>query len=184
MQTKDAIRKNVINALERMAPADEAAESQQLIDGLVGSSIWQDAKSIGLTMSAAVELDTRPLIAQALAAGKQVSVPKTLPHRQMTFITLGAGVSFEKSAFGIQEPVGGQSIDPNQMDLIVVPGVAFADDGSRIGFGAGYYDRYLAVFKGETVSLALSPQRFRKRTWTADSFDIKIKQIISLKEAD
>ncbi|HAT54494.1 MAG TPA: 5-formyltetrahydrofolate cyclo-ligase [Lactobacillus sp.] len=184
MTTKEVIRTQVISALTHMNATQKSTESQQLVDGLVGSQMWQQAAIIGLTMSTAIELDTRPLIAQALAAGKQVAVPRTLPHRQMGFVTLGPGVSFETTSFGIQEPVGGTVIDADAMALLVVPGVAFADDGSRIGFGAGYYDRYLANYHGETVSLALSPQRFKKVSWTPDSFDIKIKQIISLKEAD
>lgn len=183
MQTKQAIRKEVLQNLQALSKTDKREQSQYLIDALVASSWWQEAKTIGLTMSADVELDTKPLIAQALAAGKTVTVPRTLPHRQMAFVALGAGVSFETTKFGLAEPVGGTIIPANEHDLIVVPGVAFADNGARVGFGAGYYDRYLSEFAGTTVSLALRPQRFKQPGWTVDSFDVKIQHIISLQEA-
>ncbi|GKT02551.1 5-formyltetrahydrofolate cyclo-ligase [Furfurilactobacillus entadae] len=182
MQTKQVVRQQTLAALERLSATDKVAQSQQLIAGLIGRPEWQKATTIGLTMSTAIELDTRPLIAQALAAGKTVTVPRTLAHRQMEFVALGPGVTFETTKFGLEEPVGGTVIAPNKHDLIVVPGVAFADDGSRVGFGAGYYDRYLAQYAGPTTSLVLPAQRHHVATWAVERFDVKIQQLISLQE--
>ncbi|GEK28322.1 5-formyltetrahydrofolate cyclo-ligase [Furfurilactobacillus siliginis] len=182
MQTKSNIRKQVLQGLQNLPKTEKQDQSQYLIDALVASSWWQKARTIGLTMSTEIELDTKPLIAQALAAGKTVTVPRTLPQRQMAFVALGAGVSFETTKFGVAEPVGGTVIPASKHDLIIVPGVAFADNGARVGFGAGYYDRYLNDYAGTTVSLALRPQRFSEPDWVVDTFDVKIQHIISLQE--
>lgn len=182
MPTKAAVRKAVIQRLTALSPADKDNQAQQLIGALVSHPWWQAARTIGLTMSTSIELDTRPLIAQALAAGKTVTVPKTLPKRQMAFVALGPGVTFEPSAFGVAEPIGGQEIAAADHDLIIVPGLGFADDGSRLGFGAGYYDRYLAHYAGHTISLALAAQRFHQVAWPQAPFDIKIEEIISIQE--
>ncbi|MCG4787991.1 5-formyltetrahydrofolate cyclo-ligase, partial [Roseburia faecis] len=74
----------------------------------------------------------------------------------MEFVQIDEDTEFEETGFGVLEPLAGMVLQPQEIDLIVVPGVAFTANGKRLGFGGGYYDRYLANYLGKTVSLALT----------------------------
>ncbi|KLD56751.1 hypothetical protein WP50_38680 [Lactiplantibacillus plantarum] len=97
---------------------------------------------VATTIVSDIEVATRPLIEQAWAEGKMVVIPKTLPHRQMAFYPYQATDRLERTSFGIPEPVTGEPVAKQQIDLILVPGLGYSRDRhARIGFGGGYYDR-------------------------------------------
>ncbi|PWG01002.1 5-formyltetrahydrofolate cyclo-ligase [Levilactobacillus bambusae] len=178
---KKTVRQTVIAQLKSLPKQQRRLEEQGLIDQLMASSEWQRAATVGLTMSTAIELDTVPLIVAALNAGKRVVIPQTRPNRKMVFIDYEAGhVPLKRTSYGILEPENGREVPADDIDLIIVPGLAFIpSDGTRLGFGAGYYDRYLATYSGSTIALARSPQIYLTAEWPVESFDVKLKRIIT-----
>ncbi|MHA8262889.1 5-formyltetrahydrofolate cyclo-ligase [Lactobacillaceae bacterium Melli_B3] len=103
-----------------------------------------------------------------------------MPGFQMEFVRYDDATKLAESAFGIMEPTNGEVINKAGIDLIIVPGLAFATDThDRLGFGGGFYDRYLADFSGDTISLALPIQVYAIPNWTVNEYDIKVKTIIS-----
>lgn len=100
------------------------------------------------------ELLTVPLIEACWAAGKAVLVPISYPKGRMEWSVLYDLSDLAASPRGILEPNPGRRdlVAPND-GLCIVPGLCFRRDGHRIGFGGGYYDRFLATFRGETVGL-------------------------------
>ncbi|GLB46781.1 5-formyltetrahydrofolate cyclo-ligase [Philodulcilactobacillus myokoensis] len=140
---------------------------------------WIHAKVIALTLSTKVEIDTNPIIKMGIANNKTIVVPKVYPDRQMKFIRLSNQSRFKSDIFGIPEPVNGKIINKAQIDLVIVPGLAFAiNTGDRIGFGGGYYDRYLNQYHGNKIALAKSFQVFENPLWKINQFDIKVNRII------
>lgn len=122
---------------------------------------WQRARTIGVTISRGREIPTRPIIERAWQEGKQVAVPKCLPTaKTLDFRHLHHFNQLETVYFGLKEPIISQTpaVNKDQLDLVIVPGVAFDPTGYRIGFGGGYYDRFLADYEGDTVALLLSDQ--------------------------
>ena len=119
----------------------------------------EKAKTVALYMPQEFEFDLQPLFEQA---DKQIVIPKTLADRHMIFVKYDKN-DLERTKFGILEPKSKNEVVP---DLILVPGLAWNKEGYRIGFGAGYYDRYLASFSGQTVSLCYDFQHrnFHPRT--------------------
>ncbi len=118
-----------------------------------------NASTIAVTISRGLEIPTRPVIEQAWEEGKQVCIPKCDPDtKKMQFRTYQTDDQLETVYAGLLEPVieKTKEVKPSQIDLMIVPGVCFDTDGFRIGFGGGYYDRYLSDYKGKTVSLLLS----------------------------
>ena len=109
-------------------------------------------------------------------------VPRTLPKRQMEFVQIDEDTEFEETGFGVLEPLAGMVLQPQEIDLIVVPGVAFTADGKRLGFGGGYYDRYLANYPGRTVSLALTTQLADAAEWPGEDHDVRIGQVVNLEQ--
>ncbi len=130
---------------------------------------------IGITLSNESELATQPVIERAWSDHKKIVVPKTLPKRQMAFYELNEHTVLKRSSFGVLEPTDAKLYLPEAIDLLIVPGVVYNRSGYRIGFGGGYYDRYLENFHQSTCSLVFCEQI--NDQWQPESFDQQIQQL-------
>ena len=106
------------------------------------------------------EVRTDPLITRSLSDRKGVICPRVRAHGQLDHHEIAQLSHLVESAFGLREPDAelAPPVDPEQADLIVAPGVAFAEDGARLGMGGGYYDRFLAQVSSPIVGLAYEMQ--------------------------
>ena len=149
---KARIRKDVLKKMKDLEPEIKRVADQSLIQRLRSLPAYQEASVIATYLPFPHEVDTSFLIDAAQADGKQVVIPKTYPKGRMEFATYDPQ-KLIPTAFGLLEPEdGSQAVDQSKIDLIHVPGVGFQKDGYRLGYGGGYYDRYLADFDGATVS--------------------------------
>ena len=149
---KASIRKSVLKKMKGLEPEIKRVADQSLIQRLRSLPAYKAASVIATYLSFPHEVDTSFLIDVAQEDGKQVVIPKTYPKGRMEFATYDPQ-KLKQTAFGLLEPEdGSQVIDKSKIDLIHVPGVAFQKGGHRLGYGGGYYDRYLADFDGATVS--------------------------------
>ncbi len=180
--SKKEMRKAYLARLQQLDQNTRLREQHRLAQKLYDLPQWTNAKTVALTMSQSFELDTAPLILHARHEGKRVLVPRTLPKRQMEFVQIDEDTEFEETGFGVLEPLAGMVLQPQEIDLIVVPGVAFTADGKRLGFGGGYYDRYLANYPGRTVSLALTTQLADAAEWPGEDHDVRIGQVVNLEQ--
>lgn len=175
--TKKICRQQQIDALLKLAQAPEqkAQQEMRILEQLLQLPTFKRASVLGITLSQEMEFKTQVVIAAAAKLNKTIVIPKTLPKRQMAFYQYDATTTLVKSHFGVWEPVPTTEVIP---DLMIVPGLAFTDEGHRLGFGGGYYDRYLSQHPMPTIALALKPQQKSKPDWTVAPFDIKIEQVI------
>lgn len=180
MNTKNEIRQAFIARLQQLDLQTRRHEEQLLASKLYDQPDWVGAQTIALTMSQSFEIDTAPLILHARHKGQTVVVPRTLPHHQMEFVTLNEDTQFKETHFGVLEPENGKVLEPGDIDLIVVPGVAFTLSGKRLGFGGGYYDRYLSRYQGPKLSLAFTTQIADEDQWVADPHDVRLDKVINL----
>ena len=126
-----------------------------IADNLFSLQEFQNAKTVLFFYSIWNEPDTHKMIHRALGIGKTVALPKTYPRGVMTAKEIGGLDELTPTRFGIPEPSeSAPVIDPNKLDFIVVPSVAFDRDGYRLGHGAGYYDIYLASTGAFTCGVA------------------------------
>lgn len=154
-------------------------EGLQLLKKLQETPEWKNAKTIATTVSSLIEVPTTPIIEAAQAEGKQVYLPKTMPHRQMAFLPFTNSDDLVRSDYGILEPVYNEDLVNQTPDLVIVPGLAFAEDSNyRVGFGGGYYDRFLAKYPGKTVALVPSAMHFDTADWKIEDYDIKIQRLV------
>ncbi|OCA91558.1 5-formyltetrahydrofolate cyclo-ligase [Bacillus sp. FJAT-27225] len=136
------------------------------LSGMVAESLykqpdWRMASTIGITVSRPPEVDTYQIIKQAWSDGKKIAVPKCLPEtREMEFRYITDFKQLESVYYGLFEPIREKTdlAEPGKIGLLIVPGLAFTLDGFRMGFGGGYYDRFLSGFHGKTLSLAFEKQ--------------------------
>ena len=86
---------------------------------------------------------------------------------------------YELTSFGVLEPKDEtRSVSRDKIDLIVVPGVAFTLKGQRLGYGGGFYDRYLSGYRGNTIALADSSRLYERPEWGEDKFDIAVQKVL------
>lgn len=122
---------------------------------------WLLADTVGITISNPPEVDTYQIIRKAWELGKKVVVPKCDPEtKHLHFRKLDHFSQLESVFFGLYEPNPTQTIEmkADEIDLLIVPGLAFTREGYRLGFGGGYYDRFLMDYHRATYSLAFTEQ--------------------------
>ncbi|AIY05289.1 5-formyltetrahydrofolate cyclo-ligase [Planococcus sp. PAMC 21323] len=158
---KKTQRNHVLASLRQMTAEQYSNNSQVIVDQLMKDPAFLSAKTIGLTISAFPEVDTVKLIEKSWSAGKKVVAPKCITsNRTMDFRVFEHFNQLETVYMKLKEPIVAEttSVKPDEIDLLIVPGVVFSTQGFRIGFGGGYYDRFLANYSGQTRSLAFDRQ--------------------------
>ncbi len=123
------------------------------------------------------EVETAPMIRRALAAGKRVVLPKVKGKELELFEIKIFDSDVSPGAWGIPEPRGSALVKLDELDVIIVPGVAFDERGNRLGYGAGFYDKLLSEFKKPTVAIAFEQQIVPMIL--ADPHDVPVKKIVT-----
>jgi len=160
-QPKHIVRKQIKEKLSQLTKEQHTKLSKEIAEKLFADPLFIKANSIGVTISNFPEVDTYEIIRRAWSLGKTVSVPKCLPKtREMVFRKLTSFHQLETVYSGLYEPIEQETKEtaPEEMDLLIVPGLGFTKEGLRLGFGGGYYDRYLMNYAKKTVALAFEIQ--------------------------
>lgn len=172
---KKTLRKETIAAMKRLPESVKTQADEQLTQRLLELPAFQEAKTLATYLSMGHEFSTASLIQAALQDGKRVCVPRTYPQGRMEFVEYDPDI-LEKTRFGLLEPnEKGKLVDKAEIDLIHVPGLVFQSKGYRIGYGGGYYDRYLADFAGKTVSTIYSIQQ---EDFQPEAFDQAVQEVL------
>lgn len=165
--------------------SEKKKEDQILFERIINSDIIRKSQTIGVTASMPIEIDTSKIVSALWDLGKQVYLAKAYPgkDRRQDFLRYTCNSALERSKFGVLEIAEDTEIN-NNLDLLIVPGLAFAADShARLGFGGGYYDRFLAKHpKTHTVSLVNSKMLFKKAEWPLEATDIPVQEIITVKK--
>jgi len=159
---------------------DEIIEkSQTMTDMLIESDLFKSCESLYAYLDVRNEVHTRPLIDYCLMAGKPVYVPVT-HDKEMFFTRLFDFSNLKEAAFGIPEPENPVPAEPDSRSLFIIPGVGFDKHGNRIGYGAGFYDKYLSCRKYlHLVGICFEIQLVD--TLPADETDIQMDFILTEK---
>lgn len=139
---KQALRKEIRDKKRAMTEAEIVAASQRLAALFVASEAYRQAKTIYGYLPYNQEVRTVPMLEQALADGKRVAVPKCYGD-EMRFIYLEDLSQVEKGYCGIPEPIADEPIAEDETALVLMPGLAFDPQGHRMGYGGGFYDKFL-----------------------------------------
>ena len=145
-----------------LSPGEVRSRSEYIIARLTGQEDYRRAGSLAIYVSVRNEVDTHTLIEFSLKSGKRVAVPVAEPNHMLVHREIRSLVELKPSGFGLLEPSdeAGAVVPPDTFDIVLVPGLAFDRAGNRIGFGAGYYDRFLSMTTASKVGLAYDFQLF------------------------
>ena len=172
---KKTLRKETIAAMKELPQSVKVEADNQLTQRFIQLPAFQEAQTLATYLSMGHEFSTASLIQAVLQSGKRVCVPRTYPQGRMEFVEYDPNI-LEKTCFGLLEPnETGKVVDQSEIDLIHVPGVVFQSKGYRIGYGGGYYDRYLADFTGKTVSTIYSIQQGE---FQPNAFDVAVQEVL------
>ncbi len=158
MEVKTKVRKEMKEQRLAMEADDSAGRSELICDTIISSNLYENAHMILLYASSRNEVDLKKILLHALATGKKVFFPK-VHGDTMDFYMVHKESDLSPGAFGIHEPnvdtisirdyimesiSSGEITDLEELAIpIFTPGVAFSEDGNRIGYGRGYYDSFL-----------------------------------------
>ena len=167
-EQKEALRENMKKMRDAIPEDQRKTEDAQLLDIITKTALYQEAQSILTYVSFGSEVSTRDLIERAMKDGKKVYVPR-VDGDTMEFYRFEEWKELEESRLGILEPDKNPakrfpyelhiSLDRAQDCVFIVPGLAFDSHCNRLGYGGGYYDKYLQGFeKRMTLGIAYSEQ--------------------------
>lgn len=140
---KQRLRVRIQAMKNAMTPEDIAARSEALCAMVLSTDTYKRSDTIYGYLPFNQEVDTLPLLRRALADGKRVALPKCY-GKEMRFILVSDLSRVQKSPIGAPEPVEDAPLARDETALVIVPGLAFEEKGYRIGYGGGYYDRFLS----------------------------------------
>ena len=158
---KPALRARLRAELQAHSPTDALAAAAGLCARLKASPAWQTARAVLLFFPLPREPDLAPLLADALAGGKLLALPRfnaaTRAYEPVQVRDLGR--ELVPGPFGVREPTANcPLVAMNRLDLALVPGLGFDARGHRLGRGKGHYDRLLADFTGMKMGVAFDFQ--------------------------
>ena len=172
---KAELRKKILQEMKALSQEQKQAMDRVLTERFLQHPFYQEAKTIATYLSFPHEFQTQELIKRMLKDGKKVLIPKTYPKGRMDFVVYDPQ-QLVKTSFGLLEPQGDlEVVEPSQIDLIHVPGLAFTTEGYRIGYGGGYYDRYLEHFAGQSLSTIYPCQ---VQEFNFENHDIPVQEVL------
>src|SRR5690625_1834034 len=162
-------------SLSKIDETERNEISNQIQQHLFQSDLWRDAQTIGVHLSMGNEWDRREIVGRAFEEGGSVVIPKTIPDtKELVFYRIANLNQTVMGPFNLEEPdvEFTAPVDQDDIDLLIVPGLAPAITRYRIGFGGGYYHRFFANVVPPTVSILHSSQIVD--TFAVEHFDIPV----------
>lgn len=185
---KKQIRREKLKIRREMNIEEKSNYDKIIKDKFFESSFYKESENIFIYISYDSEINTKDIITRAIKEGKKIYVPRTeFSTKLMNAVIIENFDNLVESRYGILEPKKDEPfIDPNDLDLIVVPGVAFDKNGGRVGYGAGYYDRYFKRINNENkskiVKLALAYDFQLMDKVPTDEEDVLIDAVMTEKQ--
>ncbi|MDD4169899.1 MAG: 5-formyltetrahydrofolate cyclo-ligase [Desulfotomaculaceae bacterium] len=183
---KTTLRKTALQSRGALSPEEAARKSALIMEKIMAMNEYLQAGIIMVYLDFRNEVQTGALVRQALTAGKCVVVPLTdvSKHKLVLSILNNYPDDLQPGTYGILEPRPDclRPIEPSEIDLVIVPGVAFDLCGNRLGYGGGYYDRFLSQTRPDTLFIApafelqVLPQVF------PDEHDIPVHYLVTEKK--
>ena len=163
----------------RNSVSDRDFLSDKIAENLFDSDLYKNADAVFCYWAVDSEVQTKSIIKKALADQKKVALPKcTDKNGNMTFYYINSLSDLIEGMYGIMEPPECFAADVgNENSICIVPALAFDSEGYRLGYGKGYYDRFLSIFSG--ISIGVCFQECLTQALPRNEFDKKVNYIIT-----
>lgn len=172
-ESKSHIRKPYIVRRNGLSKKLVALKSEVIKNHILQLPALLNARTIMAYLSFDNEVRTDEIISELIKNGKTVCVPKLFGKKMVPYKIFSINEDFFIDRYGIREPQNdiSREVDPQDIDVVIVPGVVFDLHGGRYGYGGGYYDRFLATLKPTAKKIAIA-------------FDLQISKKLPLSDSD
>jgi len=161
-QRKQQARAAALVRRDAVCDSARAEKSRQIFHRLILCAQFKKARCVFTYVSMRSEVDTQAIMQAALAIGKTVCVPLVdmQNHEMIACAVSDPESDLHPGTMGISEPdrLTCPAVSPDEIDFVLVPGLAFTEQGHRIGYGGGFYDHFLKIYSGYSCSLAFEEQ--------------------------
>jgi 5-formyltetrahydrofolate cyclo-ligase len=176
-RAKRRIRREVLRERDAAPAAGRVEAGRRVVERFLALPEVGRAATVMVFWSFGSEVPTGPLIQRLHRRGVTIALPR-IEDARLAPIPYAPGDATIRTSFGAEEPAAGAPIDPVSIDVVAVPGVAFDRRGRRIGYGAGFYDRFLRDLPAFSVGLAFGLQVL-DRDLPAGNFDLPVDAIVT-----
>ena len=176
---KGVLRDKIKRWRAELDPGIKAKLDRRITDRLIASRQYDACKTVLIYASTPIEVDTFAIIDHALASGRRVALPRCIKGtRDMAFHFIEDVSQLSPGSFGVLEPAESLPVcQPDRNSLVVVPALALDSFGYRLGYGGGYYDRYLSRCGCESIGICYS-ENYRFRIYHG-RFDVPLKAVLT-----
>jgi 5-formyltetrahydrofolate cyclo-ligase len=143
---KRALRSSLLAARARLAPEERLRRAERISERLAELPALRGAGTVALYAALGAEVPSDPLLARVTALGARVVLPRIAAARLLSFAACAPGELVPGRSGAREPPPSAREVPGAEIDVFVVPGVAFAEDGARLGRGGGFYDATLVAF--------------------------------------
>lgn len=177
---KEELRRHFLEARKRLSEKEVETKSAAIIDQILQLSAFKETDVVHsyVSITKNQEVNTSNLIQKCLHTGKRMIVPKILGKGKLQHVEIKSLNDLQKNSLGIPEPDDGKEISVETLDLIIVPMVAGDHFKNRIGYGEGYYDRFLAKSTAITIGLLFDCQLYDDKL-PVEEFDIPLDILVT-----
>lgn len=182
---KKLLRKDILVKRASLGKIDRKNYTEAIWETILNTPFYKNAKTIMCFVSFGSEIDTHEFIKTAIEDGKRLVVPITVPEtKELRLSHLHDLSELEVGFFNILTPKEEfiRDVDPSQVDMIIVPGAVFDREGYRIGFGGGYYDRFLSKIDKSVPKIAIAFDFQILDKVPREDYDIPVDYIVTEKE--
>ena len=178
---KQRLREERLAAREALSEQERSVLDDRITQKLLATSEYVEATTVLTYVSVSSEVSTRMFIESALRDGKTVAVPRCLPGHCLEFVAITSLDQLIAAPFGLLEPPKElPALTEEQMDasICIVPALLVDTKGYRLGYGAGFYDRFLSTYSGKKICLAYQ-QNLSKTELPHTEFDVAVDMVIT-----
>ena len=181
---KQRLREVRLAARETLSEQERCVLDDRITQKLLATSEYAEATTVLTYVSVSSEVSTRMFIECALRDGKTVAVPRCLPGHCLEFVAIASLEQLVAAPFNLLEPSRElPALTESQMSnaICIVPALLVDTKGYRLGYGAGFYDRFLSTYPGKKICLAYQ-QNLSQTTLPHTAFDVAVDMVITESE--
>lgn len=179
-EQKSELRKELREMRKSISKGDYETWSANIRDTLIHQPEFKKARTVNcyVSMNSRKEVDTHALIKRMFELGKEVAVPVTnFDDGTLSHFIIDSFYDLEENKWGVMEPQDGEAISVSDFDLVIVPMVGADEEGNRIGYGKGFYDRFLQ--RVDCPKIGLTFEQNIVEELPVEPFDIPMDKIIT-----
>lgn len=178
---KQRLREERLASREALSEQERSVLDDRITQKLLATSEYAEATTVLTYVSVSSEVSTRMFIECALRDGKTVAVPRCLPGHCLEFVAIASLEQLVAAPFNLLEPVKelpALTEDQKNNSICIVPALLVDTKGDRLGYGAGFYDRFLSTYPGKKICLAYQ-QNLSRTMLPHTAFDVAVDMVIT-----